>query len=115
MKVFVVVALLVTLISYSSSEGIDDLDADDFLSLMANEQPRKDCIPKHHECTSDKHGCCRGHMFKYKCQCTTVVDQSGEQAERCFCGTGPSPQGSRMGDWLRKEILRIKEYLYWNM
>uniref|UniRef100_A0A482ZDX9 U21-Lycotoxin-Lsp1aw_1 n=1 Tax=Lycosa sp. SGP-2016 TaxID=1905177 RepID=A0A482ZDX9_9ARAC len=65
MKVFVVVALLVTLISYSSSEGIDDLDADDFLSLMANEQPRKDCIPKHHECTSDKHGCCRGHMFKY--------------------------------------------------
>uniref|UniRef100_A0A482ZIK8 U21-Lycotoxin-Lsp1j_1 n=1 Tax=Lycosa sp. SGP-2016 TaxID=1905177 RepID=A0A482ZIK8_9ARAC len=59
MKVFVVVALLVTLISYSSSEGIDDLDADDFLSLMANEQPRKDCIPKHHECTSDKHGCCR--------------------------------------------------------
>uniref|UniRef100_A0A482ZE79 U21-Lycotoxin-Lsp1cp_1 n=1 Tax=Lycosa sp. SGP-2016 TaxID=1905177 RepID=A0A482ZE79_9ARAC len=64
MKVFVVVALLVTLISYSSSEGIDDLDADDFLSLMANEQPRKDCIPKHHECTSDKHGCCRGHMFK---------------------------------------------------
>uniref|UniRef100_A0A482ZEX8 U21-Lycotoxin-Lsp1bu_1 n=1 Tax=Lycosa sp. SGP-2016 TaxID=1905177 RepID=A0A482ZEX8_9ARAC len=89
MKVFVVVALLVTLISYSSSEGIDDLDADDFLSLMANEQPRKDCIPKHHECTSDKHGCCRGHMFKYKCQCTTVVDQSGEQAERCFCGTAP--------------------------
>uniref|UniRef100_A0A482Z9G8 U21-Lycotoxin-Lsp1ci_1 n=1 Tax=Lycosa sp. SGP-2016 TaxID=1905177 RepID=A0A482Z9G8_9ARAC len=73
MKVFVVVALLVTLISYSSSEGIDDLDADDFLSLMANEQPRKDCIPKHHECTSDKHGCCRGHMFKYKCQCTAVL------------------------------------------
>uniref|UniRef100_A0A482ZB00 U21-Lycotoxin-Lsp1ao_1 n=1 Tax=Lycosa sp. SGP-2016 TaxID=1905177 RepID=A0A482ZB00_9ARAC len=64
MKVFVVVALLVTLISYSSSEGIDDLDADDFLSLMANEQPRKDCIPKHHECTSDKHGCCRGHMLQ---------------------------------------------------
>uniref|UniRef100_A0A482ZEP6 U21-Lycotoxin-Lsp1g_1 n=1 Tax=Lycosa sp. SGP-2016 TaxID=1905177 RepID=A0A482ZEP6_9ARAC len=82
MKVFVVVALLVTLISYSSSEGIDDLDADDFLSLMANEQPRKDCIPKHHECTSDKHGCCRGHMFKYKCQCTTsCCTTSGEQAE----------------------------------
>uniref|UniRef100_A0A482Z7W6 U21-Lycotoxin-Lsp1az_1 n=1 Tax=Lycosa sp. SGP-2016 TaxID=1905177 RepID=A0A482Z7W6_9ARAC len=92
MKVFVVVALLVTLISYSSSEGIDDLDADDFLSLMANEQPRKDCIPKHHECTSDKHGCCRGHMFKYKCQCTTVVDQSGEQARKtASVGNSPSP------------------------
>uniref|UniRef100_A0A482ZEU1 U21-Lycotoxin-Lsp1ad_1 n=1 Tax=Lycosa sp. SGP-2016 TaxID=1905177 RepID=A0A482ZEU1_9ARAC len=114
MKVFVVVALLVTLISYSSSEGIDDLDADDFLSLMANEQPRKDCIPKHHECTSDKHGCCRGHMFKYKCQCTTVVDQSGEQAERCFCGTAPHHKAVEWVTGFGRNS-SDKEYLYWNM
>uniref|UniRef100_A0A482Z9C5 U21-Lycotoxin-Lsp1bl_1 n=1 Tax=Lycosa sp. SGP-2016 TaxID=1905177 RepID=A0A482Z9C5_9ARAC len=96
MKVFVVVALLVTLISYSSSEGIDDLDADDFLSLMANEQPRKDCIPKHHECTSDKHGCCRGHMFKYKCQCTTVLTRA-ENRPKDASVDSPSPQGSPNG------------------
>nr|B6DCM4.1 RecName: Full=U1-lycotoxin-Ls1t; AltName: Full=Toxin-like structure LSTX-A35; Flags: Precursor [Lycosa singoriensis]ACI41290.1 toxin-like structure LSTX-A35 precursor [Lycosa singoriensis]CAS03560.1 toxin-like structure LSTX-A35 precursor [Lycosa singoriensis] len=104
MKVLVVVALLVTLISYSSSEGIDDLEADELLSLMANEQTRKECIPKHHECTSDKHGCCRGNFFKYKCQCTTVVTQDGEQTERCFCGTPPHHKAAELVVGFGKKI-----------
>uniref|UniRef100_A0A482ZEY3 U39-Lycotoxin-Lsp1a_1 n=1 Tax=Lycosa sp. SGP-2016 TaxID=1905177 RepID=A0A482ZEY3_9ARAC len=61
MKVLLSLLFWLPLSATLQVKGIDDLDADDFLSLMANEQPRKDCIPKHHECTSDKHGCCRGH------------------------------------------------------
>uniref|UniRef100_A0A482Z904 U7-Lycotoxin-Lsp1a_1 n=1 Tax=Lycosa sp. SGP-2016 TaxID=1905177 RepID=A0A482Z904_9ARAC len=73
MKVFVSRCLFwLPLSATLQVKGLTNLDADDFLSLMANEQPRKDCIPKHHECTSDKATAgCRGHMFKYKCQCTT--------------------------------------------
>uniref|UniRef100_A0A482ZF34 U21-Lycotoxin-Lsp1bf_1 n=1 Tax=Lycosa sp. SGP-2016 TaxID=1905177 RepID=A0A482ZF34_9ARAC len=84
MKVFVVVALLVTLISYSSSEGIDDLDADDFLSLMANEQPRaKACTPRFRDCSHDRHSCCRSSLFKDVCTC--FYPENGDKKEVCSC------------------------------
>uniref|UniRef100_A0A482Z7W3 U35-Lycotoxin-Lsp1a_1 n=1 Tax=Lycosa sp. SGP-2016 TaxID=1905177 RepID=A0A482Z7W3_9ARAC len=115
MKVFVVVALFgLPLSATLQVKGLTILMLTISCSLTANEQPRKDCIPKHHECTSDKHGCCRGHMFKYKCQCTTVVDQSGEQAERCFCGTAPHHKAVEWVTGFGKNS-SDKEYLYWNM
>nr|B6DCP2.1 RecName: Full=U1-lycotoxin-Ls1kk; AltName: Full=Toxin-like structure LSTX-A53; Flags: Precursor [Lycosa singoriensis]ACI41308.1 toxin-like structure LSTX-A53 precursor [Lycosa singoriensis]CAS03578.1 toxin-like structure LSTX-A53 precursor [Lycosa singoriensis] len=98
---------LVTLFSYSSAEMLDDFDQadeDELLSLIEKEEARKDCIPKHHECTNNKHGCCRGHLFKYKCQCTTVVTQSGEETERCFCGTPPHHKAAELVVGFGKKI-----------
>nr|B6DCU2.1 RecName: Full=Toxin-like structure LSTX-D3; Flags: Precursor [Lycosa singoriensis]ACI41358.1 toxin-like structure LSTX-D3 precursor [Lycosa singoriensis]CAS03627.1 toxin-like structure LSTX-D3 precursor [Lycosa singoriensis] len=84
MKVLVVVALLVTLISYSSSEGIDDLEADELLSLMANEQTRaKACTPRYYDCSHDRHSCCRSSMFKDVCTC--FYPEGGDNKEVCTC------------------------------
>uniref|UniRef100_A0A4V2H9U4 U56-Deinotoxin-Dsu1b_1 n=1 Tax=Deinopis subrufa TaxID=1905329 RepID=A0A4V2H9U4_DEISU len=51
------------------------------------EVARNDCIAKHHECTSNKEGCCDGKIFKYKCACYKVIDESGKDTERCACET----------------------------
>nr|B6DCU6.1 RecName: Full=Toxin-like structure LSTX-D7; Flags: Precursor [Lycosa singoriensis]ACI41362.1 toxin-like structure LSTX-D7 precursor [Lycosa singoriensis]CAS03631.1 toxin-like structure LSTX-D7 precursor [Lycosa singoriensis] len=84
MKVLVVFALLVTLISYSSSEGIDDLEADELLSLMANEQTRaKACTPRYYDCSHDRHSCCRSSMFKDVCTC--FYPEGGDNKEVCTC------------------------------
>nr|B6DCU4.1 RecName: Full=Toxin-like structure LSTX-D5; Flags: Precursor [Lycosa singoriensis]ACI41360.1 toxin-like structure LSTX-D5 precursor [Lycosa singoriensis]CAS03629.1 toxin-like structure LSTX-D5 precursor [Lycosa singoriensis] len=84
MKVLVVVALLVTLISYSSSEGIDDLETDELLSLMANEQTRaKACTPRYYDCSHDRHSCCRSSMFKDVCTC--FYPEGGDNKEVCTC------------------------------
>nr|B6DCU5.1 RecName: Full=Toxin-like structure LSTX-D6; Flags: Precursor [Lycosa singoriensis]ACI41361.1 toxin-like structure LSTX-D6 precursor [Lycosa singoriensis]CAS03630.1 toxin-like structure LSTX-D6 precursor [Lycosa singoriensis] len=84
MKVLVVAALLVTLISYSSSEGIDDLEADELLSLMANEQTRaKACTPRYYDCSHDRHSCCRSSMFKDVCTC--FYPEGGDNKEVCTC------------------------------
>nr|B6DCU3.1 RecName: Full=Toxin-like structure LSTX-D4; Flags: Precursor [Lycosa singoriensis]ACI41359.1 toxin-like structure LSTX-D4 precursor [Lycosa singoriensis]CAS03628.1 toxin-like structure LSTX-D4 precursor [Lycosa singoriensis] len=84
MKVLVVVALLVTLISYSSSEGIGDLEADELLSLMANEQTRaKACTPRYYDCSHDRHSCCRSSMFKDVCTC--FYPEGGDNKEVCTC------------------------------
>nr|B6DCU8.1 RecName: Full=Toxin-like structure LSTX-D9; Flags: Precursor [Lycosa singoriensis]ACI41364.1 toxin-like structure LSTX-D9 precursor [Lycosa singoriensis]CAS03633.1 toxin-like structure LSTX-D9 precursor [Lycosa singoriensis] len=84
MKVLVVVALLLTLIIYSSSDGIDDLEADELVSLMAHEQTRaKACTPRYYDCSHDRHRCCRSSMFKDVCTC--FYPEGGHYKEVCTC------------------------------
>nr|B6DCV0.1 RecName: Full=U5-lycotoxin-Ls1a; AltName: Full=Toxin-like structure LSTX-E1; Flags: Precursor [Lycosa singoriensis]ACI41366.1 toxin-like structure LSTX-E1 precursor [Lycosa singoriensis]CAS03635.1 toxin-like structure LSTX-E1 precursor [Lycosa singoriensis] len=86
--------VFLTLLSYCYSEIEDEfenfvdeemVEADDPFSLARKD--KENCIPKHHECTSDRHGCCRGSMFKYKCQCVKIVNAQKEETERCACIT----------------------------
>uniref|UniRef100_A0A482Z9W6 U18-Lycotoxin-Lsp1a_1 n=1 Tax=Lycosa sp. SGP-2016 TaxID=1905177 RepID=A0A482Z9W6_9ARAC len=86
--------VFLTLLSYCSSEfeeaGLfsdeEMVEADD-LNALARKDDNENCIPKHHECTSDRHGCCRGKLFKYKCQCVKMVNAQKEETERCACIT----------------------------
>nr|QNF22871.1 U2-lycotoxin-Lt19c [Lycosa tarantula] len=87
--------VFLTLLSYCSSEIDDDfenfmheelVEAKDPFAISRKED-NENCIPKHHECTSNRHGCCRGKLFKYKCQCVKMVNAQKEETERCACIT----------------------------
>ncbi|GBN78651.1 U1-lycotoxin-Ls1k [Araneus ventricosus] len=70
------------------SESLDRLDAAESRMSLFGEEYRaeeKQCIEKHHECTHDKHNCCKGTFFRYKCHCYDVADEKGEKTERCAC------------------------------
>nr|B6DCU0.1 RecName: Full=Toxin-like structure LSTX-D1; Flags: Precursor [Lycosa singoriensis]ACI41356.1 toxin-like structure LSTX-D1 precursor [Lycosa singoriensis]CAS03625.1 toxin-like structure LSTX-D1 precursor [Lycosa singoriensis] len=87
MKVLVLFSVLfLTLFSYSSTEAIDEFDSDaeeDMLSLMANEQVRaKACTPRLHDCSHDRHSCCRSELFKDVCTC--FYPEGGDN-EVCTC------------------------------
>ncbi|KAF8771688.1 U1-lycotoxin-Ls1jj like protein [Argiope bruennichi] len=74
--------------TFPLSESLDELDAEESRMSLSKEEYRKEgrkCIEKHHECTHDKHNCCRGKLFKYKCHCHDVKDEKGEKTERCAC------------------------------
>ncbi|XP_055952949.1 toxin CSTX-11-like [Argiope bruennichi] len=74
--------------TFPLSESLDELDAAESRMSLSKEEYRKEdrkCIEKHHECTHDKHNCCRGKFFKYECHCHDVVDEKGKKRERCAC------------------------------
>nr|B6DCT7.1 RecName: Full=U4-lycotoxin-Ls1d; Short=U4-LCTX-Ls1d; AltName: Full=Toxin-like structure LSTX-C5; Flags: Precursor [Lycosa singoriensis]ACI41353.1 toxin-like structure LSTX-C5 precursor [Lycosa singoriensis]CAS03623.1 toxin-like structure LSTX-C5 precursor [Lycosa singoriensis] len=88
MKVLVLFSVLfLTLFSYSSTEAMDEFDSDaeeDMLSLMANEQVRaKACTPRLHDCSHDRHSCCRGELFKDVCYC--FYPEGEDKTEVCSC------------------------------
>uniref|UniRef100_A0A482ZEV8 U6-Lycotoxin-Lsp1l_1 n=1 Tax=Lycosa sp. SGP-2016 TaxID=1905177 RepID=A0A482ZEV8_9ARAC len=65
MKVLVLFSVFfLTLFSYSSTEAIDEFDSnaeEEMLSLLGNEEMRaKECTPLLHDCSHDRHSCCRG-------------------------------------------------------
>uniref|UniRef100_A0A482Z8G1 U10-Theriditoxin-Lha1d_1 n=1 Tax=Latrodectus hasselti TaxID=256736 RepID=A0A482Z8G1_LATHA len=57
--------------------------------FFLEEEARSDeCTPLTHDCTHDRHSCCRGPTFKYKCDCLYPFDNSTstwDQNELCFC------------------------------
>uniref|UniRef100_A0A482ZJV9 U6-Lycotoxin-Lsp1i_1 n=1 Tax=Lycosa sp. SGP-2016 TaxID=1905177 RepID=A0A482ZJV9_9ARAC len=74
MKVLVLFSVFfLTLFSYSSTKAIDEFDnnaEEDMLSLLGKEEMRaKTCTPLLHDCSHDRHSCCRGELFKYVCYC----------------------------------------------
>ncbi|KAF8771687.1 U1-lycotoxin-Ls1k like protein [Argiope bruennichi] len=74
--------------TFPLSESLDEFDAAESRMSLSKEEYRKEdrkCIEKHHECTHDKHNCCRGKFFKYECHCHDVVDEKGKKRERCAC------------------------------
>nr|QDC23084.1 toxin 1 isoform b precursor [Cupiennius salei] len=103
MKVLIISAVLfITIFSNISAEIEDDFledesfEAEDIIPFLENEQARS-CIPKHEECTNDKHNCCRKGLFKLKCQCSTFDDESGQPTERCACGRPMGHQAIETG------------------
>ncbi|KAF8772062.1 U1-lycotoxin-Ls1b like protein [Argiope bruennichi] len=74
--------------TFPLSESLDELDAAESRMSSSEDEYREEdrkCIEKHHECTHDKHNCCKGTFFKYKCHCYDVEDEKGEKRERCAC------------------------------
>ncbi|XP_055953183.1 toxin-like structure LSTX-D3 [Argiope bruennichi] len=70
--------------TFPLSESLDELDAaESRMSLSKEEYRSDDCIPLHHDCTKNRHGCCRSDMFKYKCVCFYKAGKANE--ETCSC------------------------------
>ncbi|GBN78653.1 hypothetical protein AVEN_107351-2 [Araneus ventricosus] len=70
------------------SESLDRLDAaESRMSLFGEEYRSDDCIPLHHDCTANRHGCCRSDTFKYKCRCFYKAgnDSAPTNEEVCSC------------------------------
>nr|A0A059T2H4.1 RecName: Full=DELTA-miturgitoxin-Cp2a; Short=DELTA-MGTX-Cp2a; AltName: Full=Toxin CpTx-2a; AltName: Full=Toxin CpTx1-2a; Flags: Precursor [Cheiracanthium punctorium]AHH30791.1 CpTx-2a toxin precursor [Cheiracanthium punctorium] len=76
-------AILHSCLSESEKDLTDEdhfRSSDSFLSEIQEESRGKKCIERNKECTNDRHGCCRGKIFKDKCEC---VGSGGK--ERCVC------------------------------
>uniref|UniRef100_A0A4Q8KAY6 U56-Deinotoxin-Dsu1d_1 n=1 Tax=Deinopis subrufa TaxID=1905329 RepID=A0A4Q8KAY6_DEISU len=43
------------------------------------------CTPRYHECTQDRHSCCRGKLFKDQCLCFYPESNSGKDSLQEFC------------------------------
>nr|B3EWH0.1 RecName: Full=Purotoxin-2; Short=PT2; AltName: Full=OMICRON-lycotoxin-Am1b; Short=OMICRON-LCTX-Am1b [Alopecosa marikovskyi]2MZF_A Chain A, Purotoxin-2 [Alopecosa marikovskyi]2MZG_A Chain A, Purotoxin-2 [Alopecosa marikovskyi] len=43
----------------------------------------KACTPLLHDCSHDRHSCCRGDMFKYVCDC--FYPEGEDKTEVCSC------------------------------
>nr|B3EWS6.2 RecName: Full=Toxin CSTX-12; Contains: RecName: Full=CSTX-12 A chain; Contains: RecName: Full=CSTX-12 B chain; Flags: Precursor [Cupiennius salei]QDC23092.1 toxin 12 isoform a S1 precursor [Cupiennius salei]QDC23093.1 toxin 12 isoform a S2 precursor [Cupiennius salei] len=95
MKVLVICAVLfLTIFSNSSAETEDDFledesfEADDVIPFLAREQVRSDCTLRNHDCTDDRHSCCRSKMFKDVCKCfypSQRSDTARAKKELCTC------------------------------
>nr|AHH30790.1 CpTx-1h toxin precursor [Cheiracanthium punctorium] len=76
-------AVLHSCLSESEKDLTDEdhfRSSDSFLSEIQEESRGKKCIERNKECTNDRHGCCRGKIFKDKCTCV----KSGK-TEKCVC------------------------------
>uniref|UniRef100_A0A482Z7Z3 U6-Lycotoxin-Lsp1m_1 n=1 Tax=Lycosa sp. SGP-2016 TaxID=1905177 RepID=A0A482Z7Z3_9ARAC len=88
MKVLVLFSVFfLTLFSYSSTKAIDEFDnnaEEDMLSLLGKEEMRaKTCTPLLHDCSHDRHSCCRSELFKYVCYC--FYPEGEDKKEVCSC------------------------------
>ncbi|KAG8187478.1 hypothetical protein JTE90_009545 [Oedothorax gibbosus] len=85
------------LVSLSSSESNDEEfsslskfleDQRSEFELQEETRSDKECIPRNHDCTSNRHGCCRGKMFKDHCVCFYKEGNdtlSSTEEEVCSC------------------------------
>ncbi|XP_055952917.1 U4-lycotoxin-Ls1a-like [Argiope bruennichi] len=74
--------------TFPLSESLDELDAAESRMSLSKDEYRSDaCIPLHHDCTKNRHGCCRSEKFKYKCWCFYKAGNNSHPTneETCSC------------------------------
>uniref|UniRef100_A0A482ZG95 U35-Austrotoxin-Ht1p_1 n=1 Tax=Hickmania troglodytes TaxID=489260 RepID=A0A482ZG95_9ARAC len=85
MKVILCLALFAFSLSYAlnieEKAAFDNL-LEGFGSPNEEEARQKQCILRTHECTNNRHGCCRGEYMKDDCTCFTLRNGSQSQGRR---------------------------------
>ncbi|GFY72993.1 uncharacterized protein TNIN_491341 [Trichonephila inaurata madagascariensis] len=66
---------------------LSELDTDTAVENPLNDEQSRsgDCIPQYHDCTKNRHGCCRGATFKYKCKCFYKEGKNGKPTNKEMC------------------------------
>uniref|UniRef100_A0A4Q8K2W4 U15-Nephitoxin-Nsp1a_1 n=1 Tax=Nephila sp. SGP-2016 TaxID=1905176 RepID=A0A4Q8K2W4_9ARAC len=90
-----------TFLVYVASKALDEVEVDSLreffedLEFLETEleaiednfrSEEETCIPRHYDCTKQRHNCCRSKMFKDKCKCFYIAknDTTAEE-EMCTC------------------------------
>uniref|UniRef100_A0A482ZCH4 U35-Austrotoxin-Ht1i_1 n=1 Tax=Hickmania troglodytes TaxID=489260 RepID=A0A482ZCH4_9ARAC len=90
MKVILCLALFAFSLSYAlnieEKAAFDNL-LEGFGSPNEEEARQKQCILRTHECTNNRHGCCRGEYMKDDCTCfyAEKTDPKAKDVEVCSC------------------------------
>nr|QDC23088.1 toxin 13 isoform b precursor [Cupiennius salei] len=114
MKVLVIFAVLsLVIFSNCSAEtdedffGEESFEADDIIPFIAKEQVRSDCTLRNHDCTDDRHSCCRSKMFKDVCTCFYPSQRSEtDRAKKELC-TCQQPKHLK---YIEKGLQKAKDY-----
>ncbi|GFQ76705.1 u15-Nephitoxin-Nsp1a_1 [Trichonephila clavata] len=91
---------------------LSELDADlDAVENPLNDEKfrSEDCIPKNHECTKNRHGCCRSSLFKYKCKCFYKEGKGGKPTNKEMC-TCQLPGNMRFVEEVLTKFLQVKGF-----
>uniref|UniRef100_A0A482ZC82 U30-Austrotoxin-Ht1b_1 n=1 Tax=Hickmania troglodytes TaxID=489260 RepID=A0A482ZC82_9ARAC len=90
MKVILCLALFCILpfvcFEHREKAAFDNL-LEGFGSPNEEEARQKQCILRTHECTNNRHGCCRGEYMKDDCTCfyAEKTDPKAKDVEVCSC------------------------------
>ncbi|GFX32037.1 u15-Nephitoxin-Nsp1a_1 [Trichonephila clavipes] len=67
-------------------EGLESLETG--LEIIESKfRSEETCVPRHQDCTKQRHNCCMGKMFKDKCKCFYIArnDTAASEEELCTC------------------------------